>query len=374
MKYVNVAVAVTGAALLAGCCCPHGEKPFAVFPDTCATPDGMAIDSKGRLVIAAPNFNDTTKPAAIFRLDEPGGEPYLWVHVPPLAKTGLAAPMGICFGPEGELYVCDNQGWSGSEKGANEGRLLRLDFKDDRLAACTVIARGMEHPNGVKYHNGMLYVTQSSLSKIPDPSGKLVSGVYRFMPTDIGIVVTNTRADPQRILTLVTQNPFCQYGLDGILFDGKGNLVLGNFGDGTLHRATFDATGNVTSCEVFAKTDYDYSDPSSRGFIERAAKTKMRTTDGMCRDDAGNIYVADFSNNAVAKVAPDGTISVLRRDSDGNGMNGGLNQPGEPIIWKGHLVVSNFDAVIGPDKVNSKKDFPCTLSEVSLAPSAATRP
>ena len=62
MKYLNIAVAVAGAALLAGCCCPCGGKPFAVFPDTCATPDGMAIDSKGRLVIAAPNFNDTTKP------------------------------------------------------------------------------------------------------------------------------------------------------------------------------------------------------------------------------------------------------------------------------------------------------------------------
>ena len=366
MKYLNVAVAVAGAALLAGCCCPCGGKPFAVFPNTCATPDGMAIDAKGRLVIAAPNFNDTTKPAAIFRLDEPGGVPYIWVHVPPLAKTGLAAPMGICFGPKGELYVCDNQGWSGSEKGANEGRLLRLDFKDDKLASCTVIASGMEHPNGVKYHNGMLYVTQSSLSKIKDPSGKLVSGVYRFKPTDSGIVVKNTREDPQLILTLVTQNPFCQYGLDGILFDGKGDLLLGNFGDGTIHRATFDAAGNVTSCKVFAKTDFDYSDPSGKDFLQRATKTKMRTTDGMCIDDAGNIYVADFSNNAIAKVSPNGAVSVVRQDPDGNGKNGGLNQPGEPIVWKGRLVVSNFDAVIGPDKVNTKKDFPCTLSVVEI--------
>ena len=81
---------------------------------------------------------------------------------------------------------------------------------------------------------------------------------------------------------------------------------------------------------------------------------------------AGNVYVADFSNNAIAKIAPNGAVSVIRQDPDGNGMNGGLNQPGEPIIWKGRLVVSNFDAVIGPDKVNTKKDFHCTLSEVAL--------
>ena len=91
----------------------------------------------------------------------------------------------------------------------------------------------------------------------------------------------------------------------------------------------------------------------------------MRTTDGMCMDDAGNIYVADFSNNAIAKVSPNGAVSIVRQDPDGDGKNGGLNQPGEPIVWKGRLVVSNFDAVIGPDKVNTKKDFPCTLSEVA---------
>ena len=359
-----------GSVLLAGCCCPccggKGGKPFAVFPETCTTPDGMAIDAKGRLVIAAPNYNDTKQPAALFRLDEPNGTPYRWALVPTLEKTGLAAPMGICFGPEGELYVCDNQGWSGSEKGKNEGRLLRLNFKDDKLADYVVIARGMEHPNGVRYHNGKLYVTQSCLSAIKDPSGKLVSGVYRFNPTDKDITVKNTKEDPQLILTFVTQNPYCQYGLDGIVFDSKGNLFVGNFGDGTLHRVTFDAEGKVTSNTLFAKTDFDYSDPAAKGFIDRAVKTKMRTTDGICVDSDDNIYVADFSNNAIAKVTPEGKISVIRRDPDSDGMKGGLNQPGEPIIWRGSLVISNFDAVVSPDKVNTKTDFPCTLSVMPL--------
>ena len=40
----------------------------------------------------------------------------------------------------------------------------------------------------------------------------------------------------------------------------------------------------------------------------------MRTTDGICRDEEDNIYVADFSNNAVAKVAPCGKITVLAQN------------------------------------------------------------
>ena len=368
MRSLNVTLATACAALLAGWSLVCGGKePFAVFPETCATPDGMAIDSKGRLVIAAPNFNDTRRPAVLFRMDEPGGRPYVWTRVPPLEKTGLAAPMGICFGPEGELYVCDNQGWSGSERGRNEGRLLRLDFKDDKLAGCAVVARGMEHPNGVKYHDGMLYVTQSSLSGIRHPSGKLVSGVYRFRPTDRDVVVKNTREDPQLILTVVTRNPFCQYGLDGIVFDSRGRLFLGNFGDGVIHRVTFGSDGGVASITEFARTDFDYSDPSSKDFLSRATKAKMRTTDGMCVDAEDNIYVADFSNNAIAKVTPDGSVSVVWQCPDGNGMDGGLNQPGEPIVWRGNLVISNFDAVVSPDKVNTRTDLPCTLSFLAIA-------
>ena len=95
----------------------------------------------------------------------------------------------------------------------------------------------------------------------------------------------------------------------------------------------------------------------------------MRTTNGMCVDSHDNIYVADFSNNAIAKVTPAGEISVVAQNGDTDGQDGGLNEPGEPIVWNGKLVVSNFDAVFGPDhpdKVNTKHDMPATLSVLEL--------
>jgi hypothetical protein len=79
--------------------------------------------------------------------------------------------------------------------------------------------------------------------------------------------------------------------------------------------------------------------------------------------------VADFSNNAVVKVAPGGVITVLWQNGDCDGRNGWLNEPGEPIVWNGKLAVSNFDAVFGPDhtdKVNTKHDLPSTLSLLPL--------
>jgi len=345
--------------------------PFATFPDGCVTPDGMTVDVQDRLVIAAANFADTKKPGALFRIDNPSDKPYRWIILPVNPATGRCSPMGIDYGDDGALYVVDNQPWTGEALTKNQGRLLRLEFKDDKLSAWHVIAEGMEHPNGVKFHKGKLYVSQSLLSEIKDASGLLVSGIYRFDPSDRNVKVANTKADKNLILTVTTKNKFCQYGLDGLAFDSEGRLYMGNFGDGEVSRVTFDGTGNVVSRSLFAKSPFDVTrDPAKPDFLKYATSCPMRTTDGMCFGPDGWLYVADFSNNAIAKVSPDGTrVEFVRRDEDGKWLEGKMNQPGEPIFWRGRLIASNFDAVAGtPDKTNAKTETPATLSELQPAP------
>ena len=57
------------------------------MPSACTKPDGMAVDPKGRLVIAAPN-NDRQAPGAVFRIDAPGQAPVKWFDVPAHPETG----------------------------------------------------------------------------------------------------------------------------------------------------------------------------------------------------------------------------------------------------------------------------------------------
>ena len=347
--------------------CASGPKPFAVFSETCVTPDGMAVDAQDRLVIAAANLADPKVPGAIFRLDAPGGMPYKWFDVPVEPTTGRASPMGVAFGPEGELYVVDNQPWTGETLTKNKGRLLCLRFKDDKLASCEVVAEGLEHPNGVKFRDDKLYLTQSSLTPLGTEPGDFTSGLYRFDAKERNVKVTNSKADRNLALTVKTKNRFCPYGLDGLVFDKAGNLYLGNFGDGEILKVTFAADGSVASQTVFAKTAFDLTrDPAKPGFLDYAAACPLRTTDGMCFGPDGWLYVADFSNNAIAKVSPDGqTVAFARRDPDGSHASGGLNQPGEPIFWRGRLIASNFDAVCGnADKVNATRETPATLTDV----------
>jgi sugar lactone lactonase YvrE len=368
----NLAV-VCFAVLVAASAIGEAAKPKATsqllvtLPDYCPTPDGMAICPEGNLVVACPNFADAAQPGCLIAIDKDLNIAKI-ADVPPLKETGKACPMGIAFGPDGALYVCDNQNWStgnGENGERNQGRLLRLKIGKDGIEETTVVAKGISHPNGVRVHRGRLYVTVSMLPKVKRDDGLLTSAVYRFDLNDKDIELTNTLADENLLVSLVTENPDCQYGADGLVFDSKGNLFVGNFGDGALHKITFDDDGTVADRGVFAKTDFA-TPMSSPNFAKMMTKAKMRTTDGICIDAKDQIYVADFSNNAVCKVDEKGKIKVLARSPDSNGAKGELDQPGEPILWNGKLVLTCFDVVTGPDKVNTGHDKPSTLAWIEV--------
>jgi sugar lactone lactonase YvrE len=341
---------------------PDGLK----LPAICATPDGMAIAPDGSLLLTCPNFADQTKKACILKIDK-NFIVSLFFEFPAYKPTGVVCPMGIDVDKNGDIYICDNQGWKGTPEGQFRGRILKLRVVDNQVTEIIEMATGLEHPNGVKVSGNYVYVTQSMLTKVQDTSKLLTSAVYRFNTSDVHIQVTNQLDDKNLLVSFKTYNKFCQYGLDGLVFNSKGNLIVGNFGDGTLHKIVFDKDQNVSKVELLAKTDFNYLlNPELKGFINEAVKSRMRTTDGICIDSGDNIYVADFSNNAVDKVSPSGEIEVIAQYEDNDGSTGKLNQPGEPVLWNGKLVVSNFDMVTGPDKVNSRHDPVATLTFFTL--------
>lgn len=164
---------------------------FIELPDSCPTPDGMAIAPDGTLIIACPNFADRSYKAVLMRIG-PNGKISKWIDAPVLDETGHAAPMGIKFGKDGDLFLCDNQGWTGEEECQRKGRLLRLRFDDDgNLTETITIASGMEHPNGVSLYGDKVYVTQSVLSSIK--SDCMVSGIYCFNVSDRDIRIATMR-------------------------------------------------------------------------------------------------------------------------------------------------------------------------------------
>lgn len=326
-------------------------KLFTLLPEEyVSTPDGMEIDKEGNLILSCPNFADMNQKSCVLKIDK-NRKIRKWFDVPLNPETGEARSMGIAFGPDGDLYIVDNPGWTNRSDLVYTGRILRIRMKGDVIEKYTVVAHGMEHPNGIRIKGRFLYVTQSLLSNEKTESGKLLSCVYRFRLDDENIHCTNTLKDENILLTFITENPKCQYGVDGIVFDHEGNLYIGNFGDGIVHKITFNEDDSVLENIPWAKN------PS-----------QLKSTDGMTIDPYGNIYVADFSANAIARIDPNGNVSRIAQSPDSDGFNGELDEPGEPCIWNGKIIVSCFDLVTDEDKVNTQHEMPATMSMLEIEP------
>lgn len=326
-------------------------KLFTLLPEEfVSTPDGMEIDAAGNLILSCPNFADMSMPSCICRIT-PDGKVTKWFDVPLNERTNEARSMGIAFGPDGDLYIVDNQGWTGKPELIRQGRILRVSFDGGAVSKVRTVACGMEHPNGIRIKGDYMYVTQSTMEKVQTESGNALSCVYRFHLDDENIEITNTLEDKNIFVSYETYNPNDQYGLDGIVFDKEGNLYVGNFGDGEVFKITFNEDGSIKDNVSFAK------DPEN-----------LRSTDGMTVDQYGNIYVADFVVNAIAKIDPTGKVTRIAQSPDTDGFNGELDQPGEPCFWNGKIIVSCFDCVTGGDKVNTAHEIPATMSMLEVEP------
>ncbi len=327
------------------------KKPrlFALLPDCVSTPDGMTVDSKGNLILSCPNFADLSMPGLILKIDK-NKNIRKWFDVPVHPETGCARNMGIDVDQNDNLYICDNQAWPGNPDYQFKCRILRVETDGDKITKVTTVANNMEHPNGIKIKGNYMYITESKMTKIKEPSGLLVSGVYRFALDEENIEVTNTLSDPNLLITYVTYNRDYQYGTDGLAFDAQGNLYVGVFGDGAVYKTTFNADESVKQTELWAQN-----------------RDELKSTDGMTFDAQGNLYIADFNVNAIVQITPGGVVSRYAQSPDCDGFDGGLDQPGEPCIWNGKLIVSNFDLIIGRDDTfNTQHELPATLSELDL--------
>lgn len=324
-------------------------KLFSVLPDCVCTPDGMAIDRHGNLVLSCPNYAQDDMSGCVMRIDR-NGRASKWFDVPPHPETGVARNMGIAFDEEWNIYLCDNQGWSERPELLYKGRVLKMTVTDaGKILKTTVLADGMEHPNGIRVQGKKAYVTQSYLHREKRSDGKLTSCVYRFDTNGDTVHIMNTLQDKNIAAYFITQNRNCQYGADGIAFGPDGALYVGNFGDGAVYRLVFGDDGELKENKIFAQN-----------------QKELQSTDGMIFDKDGNLYVADFSANAIARITPDGQVTRIAQSGDCTGVDGGLDQPGEPIVWDGRLIISCFDLVTGPDKVNTKHEMPATLVQMEL--------
>ncbi len=338
-------IATTSVLLLGGLPLQGEEAPqpallFANLPAYCPTPDAFDIAPDGSLTLSCPNFADRNSPSVLMRVTAEG-EVSKVSEIPGLIKGDKGIAMGIAYGPEGELYVCN-------PKGGDRGRILCMTFaKDGSLATTEVVAEGMACPNGIRYYEGALYVTQPQLSKFG--TEKNTGGVYRFLASERNVKVRNDAGDEHLLFSAETQNPERQFGLDGLVFTASGSLLVGDLGDGTIYELILNDNGELVESGVYAQL------PDDSGI------------DGIHIDEMGNIYAAGLRQNQILKVDTNRRVQIIAQYPDNDGSNGQIDQPSDLFVYGDKLVISNFDLMKGDGFVNTKHEAPFTLSYIQLS-------
>ena len=320
----------------------------AALPAYGNTPDGMCLDREtGDIIHASPNFNDPTYPGVLFKIS-PDDQVSLYFVMPVHPETKYGCPMGMSIGPDGHLYVADNQYFYDKDF---KSRLIRVIREGGKPIRAEVVVEGFKLANAVAWKDDAVYVSDTFFD-LPEKPG--ASGVFRIGLKEMQGKIVQLKpglSDPHLIATFTTNvdNPREDVaGADGITFDSQGNLYCGNFGDGVISKITFDDTGAVASNRVLIN-DPDFS-----------------CCDGMfCDLETDLIYFADSEKNAVHVFNPAGEIWTLWRNGDTDGSDGLLDQPCEVLVRNGRLYIACFDMPF-PGLINQKFDRWHTIHAIPL--------
>jgi sugar lactone lactonase YvrE len=312
------------------------------LPPGCNTPDAMALLADGSILLSVPNFNDLEEGALLMRIT-PDNQAEKFLDLPNHPNTGQPiGPLGVCLAPSGDLFLADYQ-----MTGARQSRVLRIAINDGKPGKIEPVVTGFHVSNAVICRDGYLYVSETQIDPEAQPA---TSGVFRFSLEELDqgplALADNETEDPHFLATIHVHNKELPLGADGLCFDAEGNLYIGNFADGTVHRFEFDTEGNVKSNTVFAQADF------------------MKSADGLFMDQqSGVIYVADSKANAVQMVFADGSVKTLAQNGDTDGLDGGMDQPCEVLLRGDKVIVSNMDWPV-PGCINQTYNPPCTLSVI----------
>jgi sugar lactone lactonase YvrE len=345
----SIAVILILAIVVLGGCGKKEEKSALKTPSIAVTleekhntPDGMAVDADGNILINIPNFSDHKYPAVVGRIDKDDNLTEIYT-LPEHPITGRCAPLGIAVGPEGNLYIADNQSFFGRTD--NQSRLVRVTMKDGKPTGDEILVTGIMQANAVVCTADSVFVTDTQMAKV---DGKTISGVWRFKYdefSDVPVVIApydpaKEEQDSHLVTTLVTEdeNWWGDVGANGMGFGADGTMYVCNFGEASVVEVKLDAEGEVVSQKTLAQGN----GIKSADGLKVCAKT-------------GDIYIADFIGNAVHKIDPKtGEVStVIQNENNSGGVDGKLDKPSEVCLRGNKIYVSNIDLTLDGNEYDS---------------------
>jgi len=230
-----------------------------------------------------------------------------------VAATFFPFPVGLAADSAGNLYVSDTAADT-VQKISGNGTVV--------LLAGTAGQIGTTDGTGT----GARFNDPAGLAAAPDGTVSVAdyaNGTIRRI-TPAGAVTTlagstTTRGNADGTGTAATfSSPL------GVALDGNGNLYVADALNSTVRKVTAD--GGVTT--VAGKAGVTGSTDAT------GTAARFNHPTGIAVDSAGNVYVADATNNTIRKIAPAGAVTTLAGlagvsgSSDGAGNGALFNNPG----------------------------------------------
>ena len=327
-------------------------KLFAKLPYYCNTPDALACNPvDNSLLLSVPNFNDTSYPGMIMKVNNDGTSEMFF---PGLAhpETNLSGPMGLEFGPDGNLYYCDNQYFFDKNY---KSRVVRINMQGGKPVSSEVVVDNIKLANAIRWNGDFMYFSDTFFD-MGDPKKEGYGGIYRVSMDEIkkGVVslIADKNVDDPHLVAkshCVPNSRGDNAGFDGMCFDSQGNLYSGNFGDGQFYKVSFKTPNGEVS----------------------EFKTISRATDcidGICYDKARDvIYITNSVQNSVLIWdVKKNKMSKLWENGDTDGADGLLDQPCEPLVIGDQVIISNFDHPFPGMKNSGYNKGVHTLSVINL--------
>jgi uncharacterized protein (TIGR03437 family) len=328
------------------------------------SPEDVAVDSSGNVYIAdsanavireitastgiinyiAGNVSTTTGPAIGYSGDGAAAN-----------LAGLVTPFALALDSSGEVFFAEN-GDSRIRKIDTKGNISTIagtgtaGFGGDGSAGASA---ALSFPTGVAVDSsGNVYIADSLNRRIRKlASGGNIStvagnGNYSYSG-DSGQATSAQLNTPQAVASDSSGNLYIADTVNnvvrkvtaaGVISTIAGNGTAGSGGDGGAATSAqlrspqgiaVDASGNVYVADTqnarvrkisngTINTVAGSGTVGSGGDGGAATSAQLNIPTGLAVDGAGNLYIADFSNNRIRKVTPGGTITTLA----GNGLAG----------------------------------------------------
>ena len=276
MRVLRTVTAVALLAYAAGCAEPKPPAPpvpsvglslLATIGDSTSTIEGIAVHA-GLLYVC--DWKDGT----IYRIDPASPMPVAVGGLPIAPGTTV---LGVITDSAGNLYLAVPD--PGTVYRVAAARLGATDFS--RAKDAVVFASGAAGANGLAFDQAGVCGLQGGSS----------GNVYHVGPSGGAAITFASGFSP---VSVDTTMPVRGYTVNGLAFDSRG----------VLYTANTSGTGEITKLVIGP----DYRPGAVGAFVIDA---RLMGADGLLMDSEDNLWVDANYRNTLARIGPDGTVTIV---------------------------------------------------------------